>query len=283
MPFIIITGIPCSGKSKRAEELRLGLKKDNETEVHIVSENEVIKSSGVHKNIIYSNSQKEKEIRGILKSEALRLLGSGSTVILDAGNYIKGYRYELYCATKGIQTTQVTVECCINENEAWSWNETRSEEDCYSKEIFDALVMRYETPNSQNRWDFPLVTLLPTDVCPVEKISTLLYERKPPPPNMSTQSLPASSTTFVYDLDKVTKDLISSVFAARKLGFEGDGVKLSGFSDITLDHFQSHQTPAQLARMRRQFLQYTKLNPPPANSSSDKIAQLFVQFINSNI
>lgn len=100
-----------------------------------------------------------------------------------------GYRYELYCATKGIQTTQITLECCVAENVAWSWNESRSEDDCYSKEIFDSLTLRYEPPNSQNRWDSPLIALLPSDECPIEQIASLLYKRKPPPPNMSTQSV----------------------------------------------------------------------------------------------
>ena len=38
----------------------------------------------------------EKEIRGILKSEAIRLLTPENVVILDAGNYIKGNIYNEY-------------------------------------------------------------------------------------------------------------------------------------------------------------------------------------------
>lgn len=92
----------------------------------------------------------------------------------------------------------MTVECCVNENEAWTWNETRSDEERYSKEIFDALTMRYEPPNSQNRWDSPLIALLPTDECPIEQISSLLYKRKPPPPNMSTQSVSITIYLFLF-------------------------------------------------------------------------------------
>ncbi|XP_046688943.1 protein KTI12 homolog, partial [Homalodisca vitripennis] len=56
--------------------------------------------------------KRKKKIRSILKSETLRLLGRDNVVILDAANYIKGYRYELYCASKNSKTTQVTVGVC---------------------------------------------------------------------------------------------------------------------------------------------------------------------------
>lgn len=248
--------------------------------MHIVSENEIIKTSELTRDTVYSSALKEKEIRGVLKSESLRLLGTGGTVILDAGNYIKGYRYELYCATKGIQTTQVTVECCASEAEAWSWNTSRSEDERYSRETFDALIMRYEPPNSQNRWDSPLVVLQSGDQLPGQQICSLLYERKPPPPNMSTQSLPATGTTFVYDIDRITKELIDSIVAAKKMGGENSNIKLSGFEGLTVGHFGPNLTHPQLARLRRQFLQYTKLNPPSSNEASrEKIAQLFIQYL----
>lgn len=40
------------------------------------------------------DSQKEKQIRGTVKSEVLRLIGPKSLVILDGSNYIKG-KYQL--------------------------------------------------------------------------------------------------------------------------------------------------------------------------------------------
>lgn len=52
------------------------------------------------KNEVYEISQKEKVIRADLKSNSLRKLNKNDLVIIDGGNYIKGYRYEIYCATK---------------------------------------------------------------------------------------------------------------------------------------------------------------------------------------
>ena len=39
---------------------------------------------------------KEKDLRGLLRSEVDRLLTKDNLVILDSLNYIKGFRYELH-------------------------------------------------------------------------------------------------------------------------------------------------------------------------------------------
>lgn len=54
---------------------------------------------------------------------------------------------------------------------------------------FDALVLRFEAPDSRNRWDSPLFTILKDDTLPYEAISDALFKRKAPPPNQSTQSV----------------------------------------------------------------------------------------------
>lgn len=100
MPLIIIVGCPSSGKSTRAEELKTFFETEKQKVVHVISENEIVKSSGISKNDVYESSPKEKLIRADLKSNSLRKLNRNDLVIMDGGNYIKGYRYELYCATK---------------------------------------------------------------------------------------------------------------------------------------------------------------------------------------
>lgn len=54
---------------------------------------------------------------------------------------------------------------------------------------FDALVLRFEAPDSRNRWDSPLFTILKDDSLPHEAVSDALFKRKAPPPNQSTQSV----------------------------------------------------------------------------------------------
>lgn len=282
MPLVLMCGYPCSGKSTRSQEIKKLFEEEHKKNVYIVSDDDVIKSCGTNKHDLYLNSPKEKEIRGILKSEVLRLLGKDAVVILDSGNYIKGYRYELYCASKSCKTTQVTVECAAPESVTWEWNERRSDEDKYSREAFEALRLRYEAPNSSNRWDKPLFVLQSDDLCPAQDLYSVLYEREPPPPNQSTQSAPLAPTNFLYELDRITQEIVNSILVTKKLGLEGSNVKVPGFKGCTLSKLDSDVTPAQLARYRRQFLNYTKLNPPSASQHTpEHLSQLFVQFLNT--
>lgn len=222
MPLIIITGLPSSGKSRRSQELAEFFRKREKT-VHVVSENSAIPKAGFAKNEYFADSQKEKVVRADLKSEAIRLLTKDNVVILDGGNYIKGksrifyrnwlflchslscvstgYRYELFCASKAARSTQCTVFCAIPPAIAWNFNQQRTAEDVvessecdnsavpYTREIFDALQLRYEEPIANNRWDAPLFTLLPERQLPTDEIFSALYEKKPPPPNLATQNV----------------------------------------------------------------------------------------------
>uniref|UniRef100_K1QCI9 Protein KTI12 homolog n=1 Tax=Magallana gigas TaxID=29159 RepID=K1QCI9_MAGGI len=134
MPFVLVCGYPSSGK----------------------------------------NSIEEKEIRGKLKSEVQRLLNKDDIVILDSLNYIKGFRYELYCITKACKTPQCVIFCAVSKEKAAEWNKE--------------LMMRFEEPNSNQRWDSPLFVIHPEDELPYDQISDALFNRKPPPPNMATQN-----------------------------------------------------------------------------------------------
>lgn len=90
MPLIIICGTPVSGKTTRANELKEYFVNNHNKNVEIVSEDEAIVKLGYEKNTTYLDSQKEKRIRGYLKSEVLKFIGKDNVVILDGSNYIKG-------------------------------------------------------------------------------------------------------------------------------------------------------------------------------------------------
>lgn len=53
----------------------------------------------------------------------------------------------------------------------------------------EELMMRFEEPNSNQRWDSPLFVIHPEDELPYDQISDALFNRKPPPPNMATQNV----------------------------------------------------------------------------------------------
>lgn len=53
MPLILITGIPSSGKSTRALEIKSYFEDVRERTVHLVNENDIITASGTKKNVIF--------------------------------------------------------------------------------------------------------------------------------------------------------------------------------------------------------------------------------------
>ena len=111
MPLVIVTGFPSSGKTSAVRKLVKFLE-DRDEAVCVVSEEALL--GGLDKNLVFSDSKHEKEVRGRLKSEVVRLLSKDNVVICDGLNYIKGFRYELYCASKSVKTTQVTNQRLVS-------------------------------------------------------------------------------------------------------------------------------------------------------------------------
>ncbi|XP_043278832.1 protein KTI12 homolog [Venturia canescens] len=275
MPLIIITGIPASGKTTRAQELKDYFEQKKGKKVEIISEVDTIAKSGYDKNTFYSDSKKEKGVRADIKSNAQRLLNPVDVLIIDGTNYIKGYRYELYCMSKLYKTPQCTLQCDAPVEHAWLLNESKPEGERYTREIFDALVMRYETPDSRNRWDSPLFVVTPHDLLHFDEIYSALYEVKAPKPNMSTQCAPLSSTNYLYELDKLTQEIVTTILAAEQTGITTD-IKIPGFENLRVERSSN---ASQLSRLRRQFLTYSKMH----QIETSQIAHLFVQYLNKNV
>ncbi len=66
---------------------------------------------GFSKAEYLSDPNKEKMLRASLRSNVEKMLDPKRIVILDSMNYIKGFRYELYCLVRSSQTTLCVVFC----------------------------------------------------------------------------------------------------------------------------------------------------------------------------
>ncbi|XP_018326124.1 protein KTI12 homolog [Agrilus planipennis] len=275
MPLIILTGIPCSGKTTRAEELRKYFEEQGR-DVIIISEQNEIAKAGFEKNNVYSEAAKEKHIRGCLKSEVVRLLSLRKLVILDALNYIKGFRYELYCASKANKCTQCTIHTEINREEARKRNKDRAEGEKHNDDVLEALIMRYEDPEAKNRWDQPYFLVFPEQNLDFEAISSCLFENKPPPPNQSTQNPPLSSTNFLYELDKITKDITDIIMQRKNMGIEGE-IIIPGYKDLSIDISNVNLTKLML--LRRQYITYCKSHTPEIS----QIPNLFLHYLKTSL
>lgn len=274
MPLVVLCGIPCSGKTVRSKQLVDYLEtRCPDHPIHIVEDNQ---SSSRDER--YSSRQQEITNRASMKSSVERYLGSDNVVILDSLNYIKGYRYELYCASKHSETPHCVLLCETPVETAREWNSARKPSQKYSPHVFDALLMRFEAPDSRNRWDKPLFVLYPDDPLPGDDIYNALFLRKPPPPNQSTQSQPLSETNFLHELDRLTQDVIRNIMDTQRTSVPGEYVVLSNSQERV--KFPRHITMAELRRHRKQFISYTKLHP---TSDHLKIPTLFIQYLNRTV
>ena len=153
MPLIIMCGYPASGKTTRCNELKEYFSQKHGKRVEVIND-DTLESN---KNTVYSSSANEKSARGSLKSAVERLMSRDVVVILDSLNYIKGYRYELYCSAKAHKTPHCVVYCESSKETCMKWNEIREAK--YNNELIAELIMRFEAPDSKNRWDSPLFTI----------------------------------------------------------------------------------------------------------------------------
>ena len=276
MPLIIISGYPSSGKTTTCNQLATYLRDKMKKNVIVVNENKITDEK---KNEIYADSRLEKPVRGALRGDVERNISRETVVILDGLNYIKSFRYELFCLIKAEKTLHCVVQCAFPRDLCAQWNETRPENERYTQDIFDALVMRFEEPDSRNRWDSPLFTVTTETELDLEAVYKSLFERSAKPPNQSTQPTPLNSVNFMHDLDQITQAVITEVLRLQNMGAcIGDTLPISGTSEKIM--LLKSLSMAELRRIKRQFINYSKLHPV---EDVVKLKSMFVQFLNTSI
>ena len=133
MPLIILSGRPCTGKSRVAGILAEYLKAANPAMSVVILNDE---SLGIDKSRGYISAAAEKISRATLKAAIERAVTTECTVIADGLNYIKGFRYELYCIVRSVGSTHccVFVDAPLESARAFNLRrtETRLASDCYS-------------------------------------------------------------------------------------------------------------------------------------------------------
>ncbi|XP_023215995.1 protein KTI12 homolog [Centruroides sculpturatus] len=272
MPLVVLCGYPCSGKTFRAKQLENYLIKEHKLKVILISDEEGL----CDRNTLYNDTSKEKELRSSLKSNVQKNISKNDVVILDASNYIKGYRYELYCISKAAKTIHCVIHCDVSIDICWEWNINCKNK--YTREVFDALIQRFECPDSRNRWDSSLFTVHSDETLPFTDIHKVLFMKKPPPPNQSTQSQPLAATNFLYELDNITQNITKTIVNAQKTSVPGDLISIDGATEHII--LTRTLTMPELTRLRRQFISYTKMHPV---DDMKKIPNLYVQYLKNSL
>lgn len=120
-------------------------------------------------------------------------------VVVDSGNYIKGWRYQLHCEAKSLGVRSCVVQVGVAAERARAINMRRlgivshedgeesrdnrgreglldrnkavdvgrdHEESAYDEKVWEELAMRFEEPNGMTRWDSPLFPVVWEDERP---------------------------------------------------------------------------------------------------------------------
>ncbi|KAF7195485.1 Protein kti12 [Pseudocercospora fuligena] len=289
MPLILISGFPSSGKTFRSHQLiqdftrKISESQDPRIQrlkiVHIDDE-----SLGLSRDV-YATARAEKDARATFSSAIKRVLTRDTIVVADGMNYIKGFRYQLYCEAKAVQTTNCVVHVGTPGEKCRQLNEQALEDPQsggYASEVFENLVFRYEEPNGMNRWDAPLF-IIPYD--DAEPPSDAIWEamigsdgkQKVVRPNAATVLKPAAEQGYLYELDKTTSEVVALITSWQQdhAGESGGEVRVPE-SEQVINLPTSSPTLPQLQRLRRQFIGLNRQH----TLSKSRIRDLFVDYLN---
>ncbi|KFA75138.1 hypothetical protein S40288_02839 [Stachybotrys chartarum IBT 40288] len=293
MPLIIVTGLPTSGKSTRAQQLYDYLTQrivDSKYRLHLISDDSLSISRSVYDLSelpahVRSANASEKNARASLYAAVKRVLSDKDIVILDGLNYIKGWRYQLHCESKAVRTPSCILQVGCSVDRARQVNQKRLQTtgdaqhnddgtttapaeitEPYAAGNWDNLAFRYEEPNPMTRWDSPLFTLIwEDDEDQTKKVFDDLWEaiagegRKAVRPNQATvQRSRDTSGDYLYILDRETQDIVKRILEQQ--GEEGGAEVKVPLSSKGGDNLIVELPPGrkvnlpQLQRLRRAFV-----------------------------
>ncbi|KAL6238264.1 hypothetical protein BDW75DRAFT_201840 [Aspergillus navahoensis] len=200
MPLIILTGYPCSGLTYRANQLATRLEETqsqlfangtiplskSKYKIHVVSTHDNVN----YPRTVYDTARTEKEARGVAYAKAKRMLGRDSFVILDGMNYIKGYRYQLWCEAKALGTTCCVVHVgtpidqCVANNEARRQSKNASQSHDTVKENKDEKSEPTPASSTSSNSTSPsLDSKDESDPYPPELLNNLIFRYEEPSMN----------------------------------------------------------------------------------------------------
>ncbi|KAG7098910.1 hypothetical protein E1B28_000809 [Marasmius oreades] len=207
MALITLSGYPASGKSSRALQIKRYLQ-EKLAQDPLLSHLSVVLLSDHSLSIprdVYNDGRSEKPARAALFAALQRQMGANTILIVDALNYIKGFRYQMYCAAREHKLRVCTVYVVTQEDQCREWNNTRSKENKYSDSTLENLFLRYEEPSSMVRWDSPLFTVPWTDQeIPGAQIWETITVGTIKPPNTGTRAVAKAPTDALLTLEKTT-------------------------------------------------------------------------------
>lgn len=232
--------------------------------------------------LIIIDTNEEKKVRAALLATSERLISKDTLLILDSLNYIKGFRYQLYCQARAVSTPHLVIHCQAREETCRLWNRNQNRLRPYPTDQLDDLILRFETPNNQNKWDCPLFGIITEDYSDRDfeefalSLLPILTSTPNRPPSTSTLTTKPTNSNTIQILDYETQLILDILIKHQQ-----DQMPLVKFPNTpkTLS-LPRPVTVATLSRIRRQFLHLNKLHP---TVDPEKIRNLFIDFLAANI
>jgi protein KTI12 len=286
--LILISGYPSSGKTHRSTQLvsfiTRKIAESQEPKIQRLKVHHITDQNLGLSRDVYAAARSEKDARATFSSAIKRVLTRDDVVVADGMNYIKGFRYQLYCEAKAVQTPSCVVHVGVIPEKARELNQKALDEGTggYDPDVFENLVFRYEEPNGMTRWDSPLFVVPFDDPEPPcraiwEAMVGSDGKAKVVRPNTATVLKPASEQNYLYELDKTTSDVVNAIKTWQQdhSGEGGGEVRVPGAEQAIVLPATSPSLP-QLQRLRRHFIGLNRQH----TLSKSRIRDLFVDYLN---
>lgn len=294
MAFITISGFPSSGKSTRTQQIKAHLEAKIKNPEYSGPLKQVIvlsdDSLGISRTA-YDDSRAEKPARGTLFTTLQRQMNADTVLIVDSLNYIKGFRYQMYCAAREMKLRMCTVYVVATPELCHQWNLSRPDDEKYSDKTLNGLIMRYEEPSSMVRWDSPLFTVLWTEGgVPGDQIWDAITEGNVKPPNASTLQSVKAPSDALHCLEQTTTSIVSAVMTESQ-GFGGPvALSVTPSLQLQINLPSRNITLSELQRYKRQFITIHKkaitlgsTEKGAVDWSEESVAHKFVTFLEEHL
>ncbi len=275
MALVVLCGYPACGKSTFARALAATLTSRSKNVTIVNDDGTVLTTtngnpSAPTRDTIYGSTKSEKRYRSSARATAERALDGQTVVILDAPNYVKGYRYELWCMARSHNARYCVVHVT-----------TTASDTGYGAELLQALRARFEAPDAQNRWDCPLHVV--DDVSRAATIADAILASQPLNAIGATAKPAVRPDADVMGtLDRYTRAAESGLLAQLRSGLleSGSQLQVEGASRPVV----CVRVPrvAELRSMRRALLTLARAHPP-SDVSQHAVLDSYVDYVNTQL
>lgn len=294
MALVLLCGYPASGKSTAATHLQATLQSHGHDSTIICDGDDQIHHAPHHSTpplppraLLYRDSATEKQTRARLRGAIERSLNGSRIVIVDSLNYIKGFRYEMFCIAKTTASKYCVAYCEQDAAECAQRDAKRAEEgeDGYGEALCAALIARFEEPMERCKWDSPLFRIDVFQEGWTKRIDALrdfvTGSGNKLVPSMATRLPSKVGANALGLVDRVTRQVESEVVEAIQGGARvGDKITVSQTTKVV--RLERKPKVTEVRAVRRSYLNLVRMQPTQP-SSEPALKEEYVDYLNARL